>query len=250
MKRPLPIVVLCLIAGSCGQDPAQSVKVVQRPIQSASVQPGPAPTLAPVPPVSVTVKTTPSAKPGLVADACPPPGDPAGPDDFTVTGPCGFRQREPVSCEASPDDLYIAFTRKSGPGATLVFYLNVENYHGPGEYNGAEMFLASQSSTSIYRWSNDRTHVTVGPDAAFIALTPTRREGEPMLVDCTRLIAPETNYQYQCGGRSSASAAFDGTAEVVSGRLKCAARTKDCPRLHPRISPTISAKFLWRRTTL
>ena len=46
-------------------------------------------------------------------------------------------------------------------GAPQVVYLNVEKYAGPGHYDGAQMFIGVQDSTSINRWSSDDVTVTV-----------------------------------------------------------------------------------------
>ncbi len=88
------------------------------------------------------------------------------------------------------------------------------------------MFVAVQYRTSIYRWSSETVHATIGPNEAFVAIPTTRLEGEPMLAECTRLIGPATNYHYQCGATSSAAIALENTAQIVSGRLQCVNRKK------------------------
>jgi hypothetical protein len=194
------------------------VKIIDRPPQSA----GSAPPASPPEPVSVSVKRSPEVDPNWVLGVCPPPaGESINPGDFIANGPCRFDEREAVSCEAAQDDLYVAFTRKESRGATLVVYLNVEMYRGPGAYDGVEMFMAVENETMIDRWSNDNAHVTVGPGEGFVAFPATRLAAEPMLVDCIRMIEPATNYQFQCGGRRSAKIAIDNDAEIVSGTLKC-----------------------------
>jgi hypothetical protein len=157
-------------------------------------------------------------------ELCPPPDeDSPGPSNFIANGPCGFQQRGAVGCEAAPDDFYVALTRKAKQGATLVVYLNVENYRGPGSYGGAQMFVTVQGGTAIHRWSSDVVHATVAPGGAFVTIPPKRLEGEPALYECTQLLGPKTNYQYQCGVRSME---IDRTVEVVSGVLQCAESPK------------------------
>jgi len=159
---------------------------------------------------------------------CPPPAeDSPGPSSLIGEGPCQFEQKAQVSCEGSKDDFYAAFTRTAKNGATLVTYINVENYHGPGEYEGAQMFVALQSGTSIVRWSSDTVHATVGADEAFVDLPTTRLDAEPMLLDCSRLISASTNYQYQCAVRSATTSEIMNAPEVVSGKLQCGEHAKD-----------------------
>jgi hypothetical protein len=130
------------------------------------------------------------------------------------------------------DDFYVALTRKARNGATLVVYLNVEYYNGPGSYDWAQMLVAVYSETTIYRWTNDNVHVTVGPGEASVTLPVTKLEWEPILINCTQLIAPARNNQLQewslprvtCGGRGAGGAEIGGTAETISGALQCSGR--------------------------
>lgn len=230
------VIVACLVAAACDQDPARSVKIVARPPAAASVavtppgagEPsggtGPAPSVKSDarPPAAVgSVATPPGASgPSRIAEwrpeGCPPPPeDSSGPSSLSVTGPCAFQHRGRVSCEARADDFYVSLSRKAARGATLMVYINVEKYHGPGSYDGAEMFVGVQDKTSIYRWSGDRLTITVGPGEGFVVLPTTRLDAEPILIDCT---GPMTNFQ--CGGRGDAEALLT-TTEVVSGTLWC-----------------------------
>jgi hypothetical protein len=152
---------------------------------------------------------------------CPLPEDSSGPGSFVAKGPCEFQQRAPVSCEATGDDLIVAVPRKAKNGASLVIYLNVEHYHGPGAYEGAQIFVAVESGEIIYRWSNDEVRATVGPDEAFVAISRTQLDQEPVRVACSRLIGPESNYTYQCAGTSGA---IDSAAEIFFGKLQCRSR--------------------------
>lgn len=215
MKRSLPL-ALCLLTLACGDDPAKSVKIVPRPAAPALIVPKVSGGV-----VSSHTTTSRAPDPGWVREFCPPPADDAeGPSTLAVTGPCGFTHRQAVKCESLLDDFIIGFVRNLRNGATMAVYFNVENYRGPGSYSETQMFAAVQSGTAIYRWSNDYAHATVGPGEAYLEIPPTRLDPEPMLINCTALIGPSTNYQYQCGGRT-AMAAIESAPEIVSGTLGC-----------------------------
>ena len=134
-----------------------------------------------------------------------------------MKGPCTFQHRSAVSCESALDDFILVMSRKAAGDATLMVYINVEKYHGPGDYDGAQMFVGVQDKNSINRWSSDTVNITVGPGEEFAVLPRTSLEAEPLLIDCT---GPMSNYQ--CGDRRIA-APINGTHEVVSGTLQCAA---------------------------
>lgn len=199
------ILGVCLVTAACSDDPARSVKIVSRQ------------------PVPVTSVYTPPHGPdrNLIPDYCPPPQDSPGPGNFAATGPCEFQQHARVHCESTGDDLIVPISRKAKNGATLVIYLNVEHYHGPGVYEDAQLFVAVESGTIIYRWSNDQVRAVVGPDETFVVLPKTSLDQEPMRMECSRLIGPESNYTYQCAASSGANIAFDSTAEIVAGKLQC-----------------------------
>jgi hypothetical protein len=242
------LIAACLVSLACQDDPARSVKIIDRParLESAAAPPSPNPAkaaavppkqpfpvaatprrpmrlaAAPSAPVSSTVTPAQSPEANWIPEFCPPPADESpGPGDLIVSGPCGLRHRAAVHCESSRDDFITAFTQNARNGATIVTYVNVEFYHGPGSYDGAQVFVAVQSATSIYRWSNDNAHAVVGPDEAFVLLPETRLMAEPMLVDCSRLIGPATNYQYQCARSTDAKMVVSSPPEVLSGRLQC-----------------------------
>jgi hypothetical protein len=231
-------IVISVVALGCDKDPARSVKFVDRSVAAAAPAAGSTGdaaasvgTAAPGTKSAVVAATAVrTAKPGPQwhPDACPPPPeDSPGPSSLSVTGPCAFQQRGAVVCESLGDDFIVAVSRKAANGATLVAYINVEAYKGPGSYDEAQMFVAVQDGKSMYRWSNERGRVTVGPGEAFLVLPTTRLEAEPMLVDCGRVIGPETNYQYDCGGRTDVKTPLETTFEVVSGRLSCQAADKE-----------------------
>ena len=200
------LVLLWMVITGCSEDPARSVKISRHaslPSRNAN---------ASIP--------TPDAD--WYREFCPPPAeDASGPSKFQATGPCGFQQRSAVYCESSQDDFIIGFVRAALHGATVATYLNVENYHGPGSYEGTQIFVAVQSGRAIYRWSNDNARAAVGPGEAFLTIPETSLEVEPMLLACTDLIGPATNYQFQCAARG-AQVAIRSTAEIVSGTLVCA----------------------------
>ena len=149
---------------------------------------------------------------------CPIPEEGGtGPSSLTVTGPCAFQHRGKFSCEAIADDFYISMTRKAAQGATLMIYINVEGFHGAGEYKDAQMWVGVQGRKEIYRWSSDSVALTIGPDQAFAVLPTTRLDAEPVLVDCT---GPIDNYQ--CSGRGNLQQLL-ATAEIVAGTIYCEA---------------------------
>ena len=139
---------------------------------------------------------------------------------MTVSGPCSFEHQSAVKCESAGDDFIIGLVRKALHGATMVFYINVENCRGPGSYGEAQTFVALESGKAIYRWSNDYAHATVGPDEAYLDLSETRLEEEPMLVDCSRMIGPASNFQYQCAPSNHFEERHKAP-EILSGRLMC-----------------------------
>jgi hypothetical protein len=203
------VIVACLVAAACEEDPARSVKIAAHPPLTAGAVAGPPGTTAP---------------PRLTdwrPEACPPPPeDSPGPSTLTATGPCVFTHGGAVSCEASVDDFIMAGTRQAARGATLVIFINVEKYAGPGHYDGAQMFVEVEDKTSIYRWSSDNVSITVGPGEEFAELPATRLDAEPLLINCSGQVGPNSNWLYDCRGRSGATA-IEGTTEVVSGTLRC-----------------------------
>ena len=149
---------------------------------------------------------------------CPPPPETSsGPSNFTVIGPCAFEHRAEVACEALDDDFLVTLTRKAAGGGTLMVFINVEHYKGPGDYTGAEIFVGLQDKANVFRWSSGSMNATVGKGEKFITMPETRLEWEPTFVNCT---GPMTNLQ--CQGRGAMSD-FPHTTEVISGTLRCQA---------------------------
>ena len=243
MRRARGIVVgVCLLASACGEDPARSMKIIPRP--PAAVSPAAAsraeaqpPAVGPAPDTqaarsSGTAVRPPrggaSGSPAAVARAaatdwrppgCPPPPEASsGSSSFTVAGPCAFEHRNAVACESLGDDFLVTLSRKAAGGVALMVYINVEHYHGPGDYAGAEIYVGLQDKINIYRWSSDTLNITVGSGEEFVTLPATSLEAEPLFVNCT---GPMTNFQ--CEGRGGADE-FQKTREVVAGTLRCATR--------------------------
>ncbi len=197
------LISLALLFGlsACDKDPARSVKIISRP--PAGIKAAPA------------IETGEKRKPPA---GCPPEPEALlkGPSVLTVAGPCAFDHHGAVNCEILPDDLIMTVTRKGANGATVMVYVNVERYHGPGRYNDSQMFVGVQNTSQIERWSNDNVSLTVGPDRKYIDLESTSLPAEPRLSDCT---GPMTNFQ--CAGRGTAASVIDAAPVTVSGRLVC-----------------------------
>jgi len=247
------VAAACLVAAACDEDPARSMKIVPRPPAAVSPAPvgvasvSPAATRAteatpsgaarPVPETPAarssataarrpatgasrsSAEVAPAAATAWQQPGCPPPPEASsGPSAFTADGPCTFKHRGAVACEALEDDFLVTLSRKAAGGATLTVYINVENYHGPGDYRDAQIFLGVQDKFNIYRWSSDKMNITVGSGQEFVTLPATLLEAEPMFTNCT---GPITNFQ--CKGRDF-EADFLKTRVVVSGTLRCGAQ--------------------------
>lgn len=243
MTLPRALAILaCLAALGCDQDPARAMKIIARPPAAAPAADSPPaasgssgtaevarPTeIVTAPPAAATSAGKAAAAPKPPpAEAwrplgCPPPPETSpGPSSLVVTGPCAFQHRAAVSCEALFDDFLLTMTRPAGHGATLMVFINVEKYRGPGSYKGAQMFLGLQDKANIYRWSSDTVDITVGSGEEFAVLPKTSLEAEPLLVECS---GPMTNYQ--CSGRGD-MAAMENTIQEVAGTLRCEPRGKE-----------------------
>ena len=211
---------LCCVAVACSEDPAKSTKIVPRP---AATQP-PAPATDDTPASrSFDTAPRPGQKPPVTAGAagwkpadCPPPPEASsGQSSLVVTGPCPFEHKAAVACEPLADDFLVTMTRKAAGESTLMVFINVEFYKGPGKYTGGQMFLGLQDKKNIYRWSSDAVTVTVADGETSAKVESAKLLAEPLLVNCT---GPMNNYQ--CEGRGEAEA-FERTSAVVSGTLQC-----------------------------
>ncbi len=156
------LVVACLALLGCETDPARSVKIVARPI--------------------------PAAEPGggwgaeyqWRPELCPPPPEPpGGRSTLVATGACAFRQEGAMECTSTSDDFIGQMTRPAAGEAKLLIYVNVEKYHGPDSYDGAEMLVGVQDGEQNFRWFGDALHVTVGPGEKFVELASARLQALP-----------------------------------------------------------------------
>ncbi|GEM_PF-3153614 len=229
MRNSALLIALLFLAG-CNDDPARSVKIAPRPSQPApSVRPEPTPpTLAapqlPQPKATRAAAAKPPAtSANLFPEYCPIPAEesPGGPSSLVAKGACEFEHHSTASCEPIGDDFLVGLTRPAKGGGSLVAFLNVEQYKGPGNYENAQLFVAVQSGKTIHRWSSETVSAVVGAGEAFVALPSTRLDLEPTLVDCSTLISPSSNYLYQCAGRGEV---LKAAPEVVSGKLQCAGK--------------------------
>jgi len=186
----------------CEPDPARSVKVATRSSSSRSTTSSP-------PQRAVATEGAASQAKTLAGvpfefqwrpDLCPPPPEPLrGPSTFEAKGACNFHQRSAVECTSVADDFLVEISRPAAHGATLVIFVNVENYHGPGKYDGGQMLVSVQDPKGLYRWRSDQVTITVGEGEKFAVLAPTRLE-------------PLITY---------------GAGDItISGKLSCAARAK------------------------
>ena len=158
------LVIVCIALLGCEADPARSVKIVARPI----------------PAVDSTAGGGWGAEYQWRPELCPPPPEPSGgPSTLVATGACAFRQQGTMECTSTEDDFILQMTRPAAREANLLIYVNVDKYHGPGTYDGAEMLVGVQEGEQNFRWFSDALHVTVGPGEKFAELSPARLEALP-----------------------------------------------------------------------
>ena len=164
MTRPRGVLVAaCLALLGCETDPARSVKIIARPIPATQ-------------PAGGGWGSEYSWRPEL----CPPPPEPpGGRSTLVATGACAFRQEGAMECTSTTDDFIVQTTRPAPGGAKLLIYVNVEKYHGPDSYEGAEMLVGVQDGEDSFRWFSDALHVTVGPDEKFAELASARLQALP-----------------------------------------------------------------------
>ena len=212
MKRWMMLVLLSCLTAACDEDPARKIQIVARPPSPVDIaKSSPEPTIAPPE----------KSKPEWHPAGCPPPPESSpGPSTLKVSGPCTFEHRATFACESIHDDFIVSATHEAAGGASLMVYINVEHYNGPGTYEGAEMFVGLQDATTIHRWSSDQVSITVGPEEEYAVLPATPLEAEPLLVDCS---GPQANYQ--CSGRND-TAPINGTVQMVAGKMQCSSAEK------------------------
>ena len=156
------LVVACLAVLGCDTDPARSVKIIARPIPGPGAGGGW------------------GAEYAWRPELCPPPPEPpGGRSTLVASGACPFRQEGAMECTNTTDDFIVQGTRPAAGEATLLIYVNVERYHGPDSYDGAEMLVGVQQGEQNFRWFSDALHVTVGPGEKFVELAPARLQALP-----------------------------------------------------------------------
>ena len=96
-----------------------------------------------------------------------------------ATGACAFRQQGAMQCSATQDDFYLELKRPAARDATLLIYVNVEQYKGPGRYDKAEMLVGVQEAGYNFRWFSDMVRITVGEGEKFVEIQPVRLEPLP-----------------------------------------------------------------------
>jgi hypothetical protein len=83
--------------------------------------------------------------------------------ELAVAGACAFDYHRAAICNAAGDDFYVLLRRRLADGHELELYINVEFYTGPGTYEKkVEIVALLRRGTSLYRWSNNETSVTLG----------------------------------------------------------------------------------------
>jgi hypothetical protein len=226
------LAALCLALVACDQDPARTVKIIARPIpKSEPVAPPRAvtspPAREPARAAKVTRRPGPTSRseeaPSSGATApvearsapvyefqwrpelCPPPPEPSrGPSTLVATGACAFRQRGAMQCSSSQDDFYLEMKRPAAREATLLIYVNVERYKGPGAYDKAEMLVGVQDPAYNFRWFSDTVRITVAEDEKFVDIEPVRLEPLPP-VEAPDIEVAGTLWCRPAGGPSGAA---------------------------------------------
>jgi hypothetical protein len=111
---------------------------------------------------------------------CPPPPEPSpGPSTLVVKGACAFRHQGATKCSSSKDDFYVEMRRPGARDSTMLVYVNVEGYKGPGKYDKAEMLIGVHAPIYVYRWFSDEVQVTVAEDEKSVEIQPLRMEPLP-----------------------------------------------------------------------
>lgn len=84
-----------------------------------------------------------------------------------------------MECTSTADDFILETKRPASREATLLIYVNVEKYHGPGSYDEAQILVGVQDPAFNYRWYSDQVRITVGEAEKFVEFPPTRLEPLP-----------------------------------------------------------------------
>jgi hypothetical protein len=84
-----------------------------------------------------------------------------------------------MNCSTTTDDFYLEATRPAARNATLLVYVNVERYKGPGSYDKAEMLVGVRDAGYNFRWYSDMVRVTVSEGEKSVEIQPARLEPLP-----------------------------------------------------------------------
>jgi hypothetical protein len=199
MRLAALLATACLIVSACDEDPARSVKIIDRPVvlpqRSDSSLPestGPKPESSPKRPATIATPSpaakTDSTKAVPVGsrpisewewrpELCPPPPEQAdGPSTLVVTGPCAFQHKGAMECKVTPDDFIVQATRPGALDTTMSIYVNVEGYTGPGTYQKSQILIGLLDAKFSFRWVSDTVPITVAPDEQSLSFRATRLE--------------------------------------------------------------------------
>lgn len=169
---------IVLLAG-CSQDLSKAPIIAARPSAPPPKLPAPSTTWAP--------------------EFCRA-GEDAG-RGLTFTGACAL-QAASALCRAEEDDYFILVKRALAGGRVFNFYVNVERWHGAGDYRGlAQMQVSVRDGTRLYRWASFQGSLTIAGEgdalsvridgARLTAETGTPAAGE-ILVDGTVACTPSS----------------------------------------------------------
>jgi hypothetical protein len=117
---------------------------------------------------------------------------------LTFRGECAFPQSAPVQCQAAADDFLVAAKRPLEGGRLFDFYVNVEQYHGPGNYDVVQTYVFVRDGQVEYRWANRQGSATV-------------KAGPPMSV-----VFSNVRLEAVKGSPTSGSIVVDGEAPCVA----------------------------------
>jgi hypothetical protein len=74
---------------------------------------------------------------------------------LSFAGECRLLQTSPALCRPEEDDFYVLVKRPLPGGRSLNFYVNVERFHGDGDYRSlAQLHVVVRDRGTLYRWAN------------------------------------------------------------------------------------------------
>jgi hypothetical protein len=84
-----------------------------------------------------------------------------------VSGACDLALAAPAICHAQEDDFYVVVERALSGGRIFHLYVNVERYHGTGDYRGlAQIHASVREGQALYRWTSFQGTVSLAGDEA------------------------------------------------------------------------------------